>query len=178
MVKQSRRQVKKRSLRRRTAKKRVMKGGIYSAPSKVVTFIRRMPRFAGAKDLYKLTSTLNDDGTITHELDFSFYKGGSITNNFITANRYKEILKTDLIVKDIPQQKAIDGLIDQLFDGGISGIMQRKLVITENTQTKTGMRIKILENNQLKGEEISIDTGKSFVQYLLSKGDEVENRSA
>ena len=158
-------------------KKRVMKGGEYSAPSKVVTFIRRMPRIAGAKDLYKLTSTLNDDDSITHELDFSFYKGGYLTNKFITPDRYKEILKKDLIVNDIPQQKDIDDLIDQLFEGGIPGIMQRKLVIKENTQTKVGTTIHILENNDQKGNEIIINTGKSFVDYLRTKGNEIENRS-
>jgi hypothetical protein len=157
-----------------------MKGGIYSAPSdttaKEVSFIRRMPKIAGGKDLYKLTSILNDDGSITHELDFSYYKGGFFTNKFITANRYKEILKKDLIVRNISQQAAIDGLIDQLFEGGIPSIMKRKLVIKENPVPAT--TIHILEDNQRKGDEISIDTGKRFVEYLLTKGDEIENRSA
>lgn len=178
MVKQSRRQVKKRSLRRRTAKKRVMKGGIYSAPSQEnneVSFIRRMPKIAGGIDLYKLTSKFNDDGSITHILDFSHYKGNFVISKFITADRYKEILKKDLIVRDTSQQEAIDRLIDQLFDGGIPGIMKRKLVITEFLVPAT--KIHILENNEPKGNEISIDTGKRFVDYLLSKNDEVEVRS-
>ncbi len=179
MVKQSRREVKKRSLRRRTAKKRVMKrrtmkGGVYTAPTtdgEKASFIRT----SSGTTLYQLTST-KQGTTIKHELDFSKYDGGRFKSFFITADKYIDILIEGLAVTQDVDKENIRLLITKLFEDGIETLKQRKLIITESLDDKmSAATIEIIDskNDPITGT-VKIQTPKQkFVKFLIGKGDDI-----
>jgi hypothetical protein len=178
MVKQSRRQVKKRSLRRRTAKKRVMKrravkGGAYTEPTTdgvPAIFMRR----ALGSNLYKLTSIKQGD-TIRHELDFSAYNGGRFTDLFISAGKYIDILIEGLAVTQDVDKANIKSLITKLFEGGIEKVKQRKLIITEPLIGNGSATIEITDsNNPITNGKVIIQTPRQrFFNFLKTKKDEI-----
>lgn len=179
MVKQSRRQVKKRSLRSRTAKKRVMKrrtvkGGAYAEPTMEgvpAIFMRR----ALGSNLYKLTS-IKQGNTIKHELDFSAYDGGRFTNLFISADKYIAILIEGLAVSQDVDKENIRLLITKLFEGGIQTVKQRKLIITESLDGNGSATIEITDsnNNPITNGKVIIQTPhRTFVYFLKTKKDEI-----
>lgn len=175
MVKQSRRQVKKRSMRRRTAKKRVMKrrtmkGGAYQGVGKTYN------RFKDGTDqiLYKLNSKQYGE-FIIYTLDFTdsnaTFPG---IPDFLIKKKYKSVFKSAFNVTQQDSIAIIDELIEKLFNGGIAGVKQRKIVLRDNNDGT--VNIILLQGDQEQFNRL-ITRGPiykdMFEGFLMGLGDEI-----
>lgn len=169
MVKQSRRQVKKRSLRRRT-----VKGGAYD-PANNGPYIR----VEKGSPLYKLTKTQDQYGNNIFEMNFS--KVGALasgkmflTNNDELINLYTDVLAGAYCVG--PDSIAnIALIIRKLFEGGVAGAKTRTLKITEMNEINENnfVKFELLQNGGII-EETSIKREiPKFENFLLRLGDKI-----
>jgi len=135
MVKQSRRQVKKRSMRRRTAK---VGGGAYKGNDGV--FLRRERAsgfgrlgFGDISILYELT-VRTDENNKYYILDFTKASLGKLVGLAAGPSKYITILKEAFKVTDETNAAVISGMINALFDGGNDKAKTRILKITKPLQ--------------------------------------------
>ena len=136
MVKLSRRGASngrsRRSLKKRSSRKRLMKGGAYdNTKSK---FVRK--NMVGSP-LYELTIARNPDDTV-YTLDFS--KVGRLASgtllampNKIIINRYSDTFIGAFGIDEDASKESIRQIITELFNGGVAGAKTRKLIITERS---------------------------------------------
>jgi len=168
MVRQSRRQVKKRSLRRRT-----VKGGAYD-PNNNGPYIRRKSILGiGSTPLYRLI-VLNEDGVyITFELDFSVVTG---FGDFVLSAgidkvkaEYTRILSEMYPGISLDDMGNIKDIIDSLFDSGIQGAKTKKLQIKENKGSAEVVVILINAADSSKIKEITLTRVYPSFKFFLSK---------
>ena len=174
MVKQSRREVKKRSMRRRTAKKRVMKrrtmkGGVYEGVGEYYRY-KELPQV-----VYELTSKDDGTGNIIYKLNFknSTAKFTGIPD-WAIKSKYKDIFKAAFKVTSNSSKVLIDDIIDKLFNNGIAGVKTRQLEITDMAEN-TFVTIKLFENES-EIHSVSVEKGSTnvkFEEFLKSLGDEI-----
>jgi hypothetical protein len=163
-------------MRRRTAKKRVMKrrpvkGGAYEGPGKIYN------RFKDGTDqiLYKLTSEKVDNYT-KYTLDFTASNATyTAIPDIVIKKKYKSVFKSAFNVKDPNSIAKIDELIENLFIGGITnGVKRRKIVLTD--QMDGNVTIQLFEGSDEKFNAV-IRRGPVYTDlfegFLMGLGDDI-----
>lgn len=168
MVKQSRRQVKKRSLRRRT-----VKGGAYD-PANNGPYIRRKSILGiGSTPLYRLNVINTNEDYNTFELDFSVVTnfGSTLLSAGIEKVKaeYTRILSEmypGISMIDLVNNKEI---IDSLFMTGIPGAKTKKLQIMESKSSPEVVVSLIDTTNNSEIKKISLKRVYPSFEFFLSK---------
>lgn len=159
----------KRSLKNRSSRKRLMKGGAYDKTKS--KFVRK--NMVGSP-LYELTISRNSDN-IVYTLDFS--KVGTLAsatlramrNSFI-INRYSDTFIGAFGIDDDVSKQAIRQIITELFDGGVAGAKTRKLIITERS-SDVDVKLTDMNENQT-GNVVTFNKGvPSFEKFLMTLDD-------
>lgn len=168
MVRQSRRQVKKRSLRRRT-----VKGGAYD-PANNGPYIRRKSILGlGSTPLYRLTKSINDNQENVFTFDFSVL-GRAARASFKLMRNTKIIdLYTQVICDIYPTSCAVPdnrekvvAVITELFKDGIDIATLKKLIITEGNKS---LRLEVPR----PVAEFEKNDDEKFENFLTKLGDDI-----
>jgi hypothetical protein len=168
MVKQSRRQMKKRSMRRRT-----MKGGVYDPANKGPYIRRKSILGIGSTPLYRLKIDKTDPQYNKFELDFSVVTGFGDT----VMSRRIETVKAEYtrILSELYPGISLDNMIqikemiDSLFEGGIPGAKTKKLQIEENNNTREVIVKLISTANNAELKQILLNRVYPSFELFLSK---------
>jgi len=166
MVKQSRREVKKRSMRRRT-----VKGGAYNLENNVFT------RRESGQALYKLV-TSNESGNKVFELDFSVVDLLAQAKMWATKNSTLAKTYTDVLAgaycADIMSTAQISSIIERLFQGGVAGAKKLKLKITEMSENEfVKFDLIQIENNEVLMSKTITRTLPTFDNFLYRLGEKI-----
>jgi hypothetical protein len=171
MVKLSRRGASngrsRRSLKKRSSRTRMMKGGAYDGPDKIYN------RMKLGSTLYELSITSDDADNKVYTLDFGKAKGAVVDTgmkifkrNESIANEYSDAFIKAFGIMDTVNTNAIKVIIGKLFAQGVDGAKQRKLIITEKSSS---VDIKLTKDGDTE-DEVTV-TKSTFEDYLRSLGD-------
>lgn len=169
----SKRIYSKKSLKKRLSRRRMLKGGKYEGPDKTY---KRTVGFRGmGGTLYELT-IVNDKGNKTFKLKFSVASGA------VTYAPVDVLIKTysDTFIKAFQvtdDSSKVQDIITQLFEGGIKGLKNRVLAITEpaNGTTVTLVLLEGENENTIATQNITKGSSKPlFEDFLLSLGDDIK----
>ena len=169
----SRRVRPRKSLKKRSSRRRMMKGGGYEEG--ITRYIRRGPL---RSTLYELYIEKDDDST-TYTLDFS--NAGMITTfgmNIKDINKIIDKYTNTLIdafeIADNDYKKVIKNIITKLFEGGVAGAKKRTLMITEFKQN-ANIKLNVKENDAviLEGSFVKPAEEPKFENFLRSLGNDL-----
>lgn len=177
MVTLSRRGARKSNKRGRS--KRSLKGGKYDGPNKTYN------RIDSDSTLYRLSITEDSSSNKIYTLDFSYAEGKrlsgvsrltSITDKYSSiasgminshmANKYSDAFIKAFCITGMDNIKSIQDIIGMLFAEGVDGAKQRKLIITEKSDS-----VEIELKNNESTENTTIVKKTTFEDYLRSLGD-------
>jgi hypothetical protein len=162
--------MRRRTMKKRVMKRRTVKGGAYQGVGKTYN------RFKDGTDqiLYKLISE-QDDEYIKYTLDFTA-STATFTGipDILIKKKYKSVFKSAFNVTQQNSIAIIDELIEKLFIGGIAGVKQRKIVLTD--QKDGNVNIKLLQGDNEQFNSV-IARGPiyndMFEGFLMGLGDEI-----
>jgi hypothetical protein len=171
MVKLSRKGARsKRSLKNRSSRKRLMKGGAW------VEGTKNYNRIKNSSILYELSISDTSDGKKVYTLDFSkvgrlgsaMMKTKNIFGNFVGEkldDTYSKVFIEAFGITDDSSKTNVIKVMKQLFATGVDGAKEKKLIITESSDTVD------IELVLVNGGKETIRVNSKFEDYLKGLGD-------
>lgn len=166
----SRRVRPRKSLKKRSSRRQMMKGGKYYGLDPAI-----YKRIKAKAVLYEL-SLKKDGDNIVYTLDFSKASGALVDfgmklfrKNEDIATEYSNTFIGAFGITGEHEQK-IRGIIEKLFAEGVAGAKQKKLIITDKS-TSIDIELINLEGVSLT-KELNVPTTQTFDKYLRGLGDD------
>ena len=179
MVKLSRKGVRKsnkrgrsrRSLKKRSSRRRMMKGGQYYALEPIYK------RKNMGSTLYELSLKKEGENTV-YTLDFSKASGAVVDigmkffkKNEGIATKYSNTFIDAFGITVQEYKDKVVGIIGELFAEGVEGAKHKKLIITVKPSNLVDIKLTMDGQDQSDKELLNVPVTKSFDEYLRGLGE-------